>query len=73
MHLTEATLIYKNIKMRLVFNLEITSAELNRRPVVDSLSYQEGTFRLDLTGWSQDADKVIPSEMWKKVRDKPED
>ncbi len=69
MRLTEATLTYHNKKMRLIFNLEITRAQPDRRPVIDSLPFQEGTFRLDLNGWSPDPKKVIPAERWKRVKD----
>jgi len=69
MHLTEATLTYHNQQMRLFFNLEITRTQADRRPVIDSLPFQEGTFALDLTGWSHDRVLMIPSARWKKVQD----
>lgn len=71
MHLTEATLIYHDKKMHLIFNIDITRAQPNRRPVVDSLPFQEGTFALDLNGWSGDPDKLIPLERRKKIKTKP--
>lgn len=69
MHLSEAVLTYHNKNMRLIFNIEITREQHDRRPVIDSLPFQEGTFALDLNGWSHDANKVIPPERWKKVKD----
>jgi hypothetical protein len=69
MHLAEATLTYHDKKMRLLFNLEIARAQPDRRPVIDSLPFQEGTFALDLNGWSHDPDKVISPESWKRVKD----
>ena len=67
LHLAEVTLVYRNKKMRLIFNLEITGAQPARRPVIDSLPFQEGTFALDLNGWPRSMDQVIPSARWKKV------
>jgi len=69
MHLSEATLTYHHKKMRLIFNLEITRAQADRRPVIDSPAFQEGTFALDLTGWSHDRDQMIPAARWKKIQD----
>ena len=70
MRLTEVTLTYRNKKMRLIFDIDIARTQPDRRPVIDSLPFQEGTFRLDLDGWPRDEDKMIPSGRWKKVRDK---
>jgi hypothetical protein len=70
MHLTEAALTYDNKRMRLIFNISITRTQPDRRPVIDSLPFQEGTFELDLSGWSHDGEKMIPAERWKKVKDK---
>ncbi|HZS07350.1 MAG TPA: hypothetical protein VFD58_21115 [Blastocatellia bacterium] len=70
MRLTEVTLTHHDKKMRLIFNVEITRAQSDRRPVIDSLPFQEGTFTLDLNGWSHDPAAVISSERWKKVQDK---
>ncbi len=71
MHLTEVTLIYHNRKMHLIFNLDIARAQPDRRPVIDSLPFQEGTFALDLNGWPSGRDELIPSERWKKIETKP--
>lgn len=67
MRFGEVRLTYRGKKMRLIFNLEITRAQPDRRPVIDSLPFQEGTFALDLNGWSHQRKAVIPAERWKKV------
>ena len=67
LHLEEITLTYLTKKMRLIFNLDIARNQNDRRPVVDSLRFQEGTFKLDLTGWTKEEDKVIPASRWKRV------
>jgi len=71
MHLTEVTLTYHDKKMRLIFNRDIARAQPDRRLVIDSLPFQEGTFALDLNGWSGDLAKLIPSDRWKKRDTKP--
>src|SRR5262249_839750 len=68
MHLTEVTLAYHQKRMRLIFDISIDRNQDARRIVVDSLPFQEGTFRLDLNGWSQERDKLIASARWKKVK-----
>jgi hypothetical protein len=70
MRLTEATLTHHNKRMRLIFNIDIARKQPDRRPVIDSLPFQEGVFELDLSGWSHSEDKVIPAERWKKVKGK---
>lgn len=70
MRLAQVTITYHNKKMRLVFNIDIARAQPDRRPVIDSLPFQEGTFLLDLSGWPRDEDKMIPSGRWKKIEDK---
>ena len=67
MHLTEATLTYHGKEMRLIFNIDITRSQTDRRPVIDSLPFQEGTFALELNGWSREKDKVIPSDRWNRI------
>ena len=67
LHLEEVTLTYKSKKMRLIFNIDIARGQNDRRPVVDSLRFQEGTFKLDLSGWTKDEDKIIPASRWKKI------
>ena len=67
MALTEVTLIYHDKQMRLIFNLDITRTQPDRRLVIDALPFQTGTFELDLRGWSRRGDEMIPAERWKKV------
>jgi len=69
MHLSEVTLVYHEKKMRLIFNIDITRYQNNRRPVIDSLTFQEGTFEFDKTELPE-ADELVPSTTWKKVKDK---
>lgn len=61
-------LTYHGKKMRLVFNVTIERQQPDRRPVIDSLPFQEGTFVLDLTSWSRDEHKMIPATLWKKSK-----
>jgi len=70
MHLTEVTLTYHGKRMRLIFDLDIGRAQLDRRPVIDSLPFQDGSFELDLKGWSGDLDKLIPAKRWHKIEPK---
>ncbi len=67
MRLAEVTLKYHNKRMRLIFNIDITKTQSDRRPVIDSLPFQEGSFELNLSDWSHDRDKMIPAERWKKI------
>ena len=69
MHFTEVTLVYHQKRMRLIFNIDIARGQSNRRPVIDSLPFQEGTFEFDKTGLPE-ADELVPSFSWKKVKDK---
>ena len=68
LHLEDVTLTYKDKKMRLIFNIDIARGQSDRRPVVDSLRFQEGTFELDLGGWTKEDHTMIPSSRWKKVK-----
>jgi hypothetical protein len=68
MHLSEATLTFQGKKMRLVFNIDIDRTQKDRRQVIDSLPFQNGTFKLDLTGWDRSDDKVIPASHWKRIK-----
>lgn len=61
-------LTYHGKKMRLIFNLTIERSQRDRRPVIDSLPFQEGTFVLDLTSWTRSEDKLIPATQWKKTK-----
>jgi uncharacterized protein with PIN domain len=66
MTLTEVTLIYQDKQMRLIFNLDITRTQPDRRLVISALPFQAGTFALDLRGWSRRRDEMIPAERWKE-------
>jgi hypothetical protein len=68
MHLTRVTLVYHEKRMLLIFNIDIARYQSNRRPVVDSIAFQEGTFELDRSGLPE-ADEVAPAGRWKKVKD----
>ena len=61
-------LTYHGKKMRLIFNLTIDRSQHDRRPVIDSLPFQEGTFVLDLTSWPRNENKLIPATLWKKSK-----
>jgi hypothetical protein len=69
MHLSEVTFVYHEKRMRLIFNIDIARNQPNRRPVIDSLGFQEGTFEFDKSG-RPEADEIVPSIRWKKVKDK---
>jgi hypothetical protein len=66
LHLDQVDLSYHGKHMRLIFKVDIDKAQRDRRPVIDSLPFQQGTFQLDLTGWMHGKDKLIPAERWKK-------
>ena len=68
MHLTEVTLTYHHRKMHLIFNLDIARSQPDRRPVIDSLPFQEGTFALNLKGWPANPKRLIPAQRWKRIR-----
>jgi hypothetical protein len=68
LHLTEVSLNYRGKVMRLLFNVDIARHQPDRRPVVDSLRFQTGSFKLDLTGWSHAPEKMISAKHWKKVK-----
>jgi hypothetical protein len=68
MHLGEATIAYQEKRMRLMFNIDIDRKQQDRRQVIDSLPFQNGTFKLDLTGWDRSDDKLIPATHWKRVK-----
>ena len=61
-------LTYHGKKMHLVFNISIERSQRDRRPVIDSLPFAEGTFVLDLTSWSTSGDKLIPATLWKQSK-----
>ena len=68
LRLTEMTLVHRQRRMRLIFNVAqrwVTGAEATVRPlkapyfmIVDSIPFREGTFELDLAGW------LAPFEKW---------
>lgn len=70
MSLSEIALTYHGKKMRLLFNLSIDRTQRDRRIVIDSIPFQEGTFELDLTAWSRDPERMIPAEKWRKAATK---
>ncbi len=67
MHFTEVTLKYHEKKMRLVFNIDISRTQPDRRMVVDSLPFQEGTFVLDMSARGKDTELIVPAQWWKKL------
>jgi len=67
LHFTEVTLTYHNKKMRLIFNIDIARQQSDRRPVIDSLPFKEGTYQLELKDWTRERDKLVPATRWKKV------
>jgi len=68
LNLPSVDLTYHGKKMRLIFNLTIERHQDDRRPVIDSLPFEEGTFVLDLTSWPHHEDKLIPATVWKKSK-----
>ena len=64
----DVSLTYDGKKMRLIFNITIDRQQHDRRPVIDSLPFQEGTFVLDLASWPRNEDKMIPATLWKKSK-----
>lgn len=71
MHLSEVTLTWHGQLMHLIFNLDVDRTQRARRIVIDSLPFQEGTFALDLDGWSRDPDRLISSGRWKTPMKSP--
>ena len=68
MHLGDATIKHHGKTMRLIFNIDINRNQDDRQQVIDSLRLQNGTFRLDLKGWTRERDKIIAAKYWKRVR-----
>jgi hypothetical protein len=69
--LADATLEYQGKKMRLIFDVDIPSKEQPVHDlVIDSLPFQEGTFKLDLSGLEQDDHRVMAATRWKRVSGK---
>jgi hypothetical protein len=71
LNLPTVDLTYHGKTMHLIFNINIDRYQHDRRPVIDSLPFAEGTFVLDLTSWPPDEDKVIPATKWKKTSSTP--
>lgn len=69
LHFTEITLVYHEKRMRLIFNIEIARSQANRRPVIDSPAFQEGTFELDRNG-EPEGDQITFAANWKKIKNK---
>lgn len=71
MKVPEATLTYRGKTMRLIFNVDIPKLPFHTL-VIDSLPFQEGTFKLDLSR-KRDGEfsKVLSARRWKKVSGKP--
>ena len=67
LNLGQVDLSYRGKQMHLLFNIDIARFQDDRRPVIDSLPFREGTYRLDLTGWPHSREKLIPATRWKKV------
>lgn len=65
LNLPTVDLTYHGKTMHLVFNINIDRHQPDRRPVIDSLPFAEGTFVLDLTSWTSHEDKLIPATLWK--------
>jgi hypothetical protein len=70
LNLGQVDLSYRGKQMHLLFNIDIARFQDDRRPVIDSLPFKEGSYRLDLTGWSHSREQLIPANRWKKVESK---
>ena len=68
LNLPRVELSYHGMKMTVIFELSIERHQDDRRPVIDALPFQNGTFILDLSGWSHSRDKMIPATRWKKSK-----
>ena len=66
LNLAGVDLTYHGKTMRLIFNITIDRYQDDRRPVIDSLPFEEGTFVLDLTSWPRSEERMIPATLWKK-------
>ena len=65
LNLPTVDLTYHGKTMHLIFNINIDRYQHDRRPVIDSLPFREGSFVLDLTSWTCHDDKLIPATLWK--------
>lgn len=68
MNLRTVELKYRGKVMHLVFNVEITRSQDDRRQVVDSRKFQNGFFVLDLTRRKRHRDLMIPASHWARPR-----
>ena len=64
MHLGEVTIKYQGKTMRLIFNINIDRTQDDRQQVIDSVRLQDGTFHLDLKGWTGERETIIPARYW---------
>ena len=66
--LTEVELVAtRGVAEGLIFNIDVARQQVDRRPVIDSLPFKEGSFTLVLKDWTRERDKLIPAARWKKV------
>ena len=65
LNLPRVDLAYHGMKMTLIFEVTIERRQDDRRAVIDSLPFQNGTFTLDLSGWSHSRNEMIPASRWK--------
>jgi hypothetical protein len=68
LNLPRVELEYHGKKMTLIFNMIIERHQDDRRLLIDSLPFRNGTFVMDLSGWSHVGDKMIPATRWKKSK-----
>jgi len=68
LNLPRVELAYHGMKMTLIFEVSIERYQDDRRAVIDSLPFQNGTFILDLSGWSHSRDRMVPATRWKKSK-----
>jgi len=66
-------LTYQGMKMTLIFDISIARTQDDRRIVIDSLPFQNGTFILDLSGSPRSRDKMIPATHWTKSKAQEEE
>ena len=68
LNLPRVELEYQGKKMTLIFNISIERYQDDRRKVIDSPPFRNGTYVLDLSGWSGSRDEMIPATRWKKSK-----
>jgi hypothetical protein len=67
LNLPRVDLEYHGKRMTLIFEISIERYQDDRRPVIDSLPFRNGTYHLDLSGWSRGRDQMIPPTRWQKL------